>query len=419
MANESYEEFVKNFQKEMEEETGIVFGLLQPHSFSSITVEMDGNDPVFYGQEQSEQLFDYFALKGYIDQRGKVQELLKNGLRIGEVDLPEDMPVHIKSQVIETLKQVAGKLEIKKNEDKQIVKVRKEVLLSPDFENLWNRIKYKTTYSVDFDANKLIEACIKNINERLVISKGKLVYTKSKLDITKGGVDRVGDEQTAYGQVDQDAQVLPDIVTYLQNETNLTRKSIVRILQGCLNLRYFKINPQRFIEGCIEIINEQMRLHIVDGIVYSKIGDHEFYNQELFVNEELVGYLKSNMVESSKSPFEYVVHDSVIESNLAKEFERNDNIKVYAKLPGWFKIQTPLGTYNPDWAIFFERDSVEKLYYVVESKGNLGVEFLRPSEKGKIDCGIKHFEELSRQSRQDLKMIVARDMEDVVNKILA
>jgi type III restriction enzyme len=139
----------------------------------------------------------------------------------------------------------------------------------------------------------------------------------------------------------------------------------------------------------------------------------------LFENEELVGYLKSNMVESTKSPFEYVVHDSAIESNLAKEFERNENIKVYAKLPGWFKIETPLGSYNPDWAILFEKDSEEKLYFVVESKGTLGVDFLRPSEKGKIDCGMKHFEELSRLSGQDLKMIVARDIEDVVNKVMA
>jgi type III restriction enzyme len=142
----------------------------------------------------------------------------------------------------------------------------------------------------------------------------------------------------------------------LQNETNLTRKSIVRILQGCRNLKYFKINPQKFIEGCISIINEQMRLHIVDGIVYKRIGDHDYYSQELFENEELIGYLKSNMVESSKSPFEYVVHDSAVESAMANDFEANDNIKVYTKLPNWFKIETPLGTYNPDWAILFEKN---------------------------------------------------------------
>lgn len=418
MANESYEEFVKNFQSEMEEETGIVFGLLQPHSFSGITVDMDGSTPIFYGQENSASLFGYFSLKGYVDARGKVQDLLRNDLLKGTVDLPEGMPQHIKAQVVETLKQVAGKLEIKKNEDKQVVRVRKEVLLSPDFENLWNRVKYKTTYSVNFDSEKLIEACIKNINERLVISRGKIIYTTASIEITKGGVNATNERTPSYSQVEQEVQMLPDIITYLQNETNLTRKSIVRILRGCDNLKYFKINPQKFIEGCIDIIDEQMRLHIVDGIVYKKIGDHEFYSQELFQNEELTGYLKSNMVASTKSPFEYVVHDSGKESNLAAAFETNDNIKVYVKLPSWFKIDTPLGSYNPDWALLFEKDTEEKLYFVVETKGTLGVEFMRPAERGKIDCGKKHFKELSKISGQDLKMIVARNMDDVVNEVL-
>lgn len=419
MANESYEDFVRNFQKEMEEETGYVFGVLQTHSFSNITVEMNGSEPVFYGQEKSEEIFNFLLLKGYIDAKGKVQQLLKDDLRNDELVLPEDIPGHISAQVISTLKQVAGKLEIKKGDDKKQVVVRKEVLLSPDFEKLWNRIKYKTTYSVKFDSEKLIEACIKNINDRLVVSRGKLIYTTATLEIDKGGVSTVNERTPSYGQINEEVLVLPDIVTYLQNETNLTRRTIVRILQGCQNLKYFKSNPQKYIEGCIEIINEQMRLHIVDGIVYKKIGDHEFYSQELFQNEELYGYLKSNMIESSKSPYEYVVYDSGIESNLAAEFEKNDNIKVYVKLPHWFKIETPLGSYNPDWAILFEKDSEEKLYFVVESKGTLGVDFLRPSEKGKIDCGIKHFEELSKANGTDLKMIVARDMDDIVDHILS
>lgn len=418
MANESYEEFVKNFQKEIEEETGIIFGVLQPHSFSSITVEMDGNDPVFYGQDSSEELYTYLNLKGYIDNRGKIQDLLKHDLKTNNVELPEDMLDHIKAQVLSTLKQVAGKLEIKDNSKKERVKVRKEVLLSQEFTNLWSKIKFKTTYAVDFDSEKLINACIDNLNERLVISKGKIIYTKNTIGITKGGVANSKDQTTSYGQVDQEAQVLPDIVTYLQNETNLTRKSIVKILQGCYNLKYFKINPQKYIEGCIDIINEQMRLHIVDGIVYKKIGEHEYYSQELFENEELTGYLKSNMIESTKSPYEYVVHDSAVESELAKEFEQNENIKVYTKLPPWFKIETPLGNYNPDWAILFENESEEKLYFVVESKGTLGIEFLRPAEKGKIDCGKKHFEELSRYSDQEVRMIVARDIGDVMTDIL-
>jgi type III restriction enzyme len=419
MANESYEEFVKNFQKEIEEETGIVFGLIQSHSFSNITVEMNGNDPVFLGQEKSEELFNFLKSKEYIDSNGKVKDLLKNDLRSGSIELPEGLQNHVKAQIITALKQVAGKLEIKKNDEKQTVKVRKQVLLSPAFSELWERVKYKTTYSVKFNSDKLIDACIKNISDRLVISRGKLTYTTTSLAISKGGVSAVKDPETTYGILDQEVTQLPDIVTYLQNETNLTRKSIVTILQGVTNIRFFKINPQKFIEGCIELINEQMRLHIIDGIVYKKIGNNEFYSQELFENEELVGYLKSNMQESSKSPYEYVVFDSGIESDLAKEFERNTNIKVYVKLPSWFKIETPLGNYNPDWAVMFEKDSEEKLYFVVESKGSMGLEFLRPSEAGKIECGKRHFAELSKDTNSKISLEYISSIDQFVNIALS
>ena len=167
-----------------------------------------------------------------------------------------------------------------------------------------------------------------------------------------GGVE-VDDSktQTETSNLDYEVDVLPDIVGYLQNETQLTRKSIVNILTGTRKLKYFKINPQKFIEGCIDIINEQMRLHIVDGIKYHKIGGNEYYSQELFENEELFGYIKSNLSESSKSPYEYVVYDSRIESGLTKEFEQSQNVSVYAKLPNWFQIDTPLGSYNPDWVV--------------------------------------------------------------------
>ena len=227
-----------------------------------------------------------------------------------------------------------------------------------------------------------------------------------------GGL-QVNEDPTTYSEnVNDEVEVLPDIVGYLQNETQLTRKSIVKILTGTNKLGYFKINPQKFIEGCIDIINEQMRLHIIDGIQYKKIGDSEYYSQELFENEELFGYLKSNLTESEKSPYDYVVYDSTIESKLANDFENSDNISVYAKLPNWFKIDTPLGTYNPDWAILWKDGNDEKLYFVVESKGTTLFGDLRPKEQGKIDCGKRHFKVL------DTEMIVAKDMSDVLDYAL-
>lgn len=418
MASESYEDFVDNLQKEMEKETGIVFGVLQEHSFNNVVVAMNGNEPLLLGQEESGKLFDYLMLKQYINNKGKVQDKLKDDLRTGNVELPDTMEDHVKAQVIETLKQTAGKLEIKKNEDKQTVKVNKQILLSEDFKELWEKVKYKTTYSVNFNSQALVDACSKNISARLVVNRGKLIYEKANLQITTGGLI-ASEAETEYGIIKQEVESLPDIVSYLQNETQLTRKSIVEILKACTNLKYFKVNPQKFIEGCIDIINEQMRLHIVDGIVYNKMGDNEFYSQELFQNEQLTGYLKSNMQASTKSPYEHVIFDSGIESDLAKEFERNNNVKVYAKLPGWFKIDTPLGSYNPDWALLFEIDGEERLFFVVESKGSMGFEFLRPAEQGKIECGKKHFKELSDKSGNKISLEYVSNMDDFTNIALS
>ena len=230
-----------------------------------------------------------------------------------------------------------------------------------------------------------------------------------------GGLQAQDSDPTTYSEnINDEVSVLPDIVGYLQNETQLTRKSIVNILTKTNKLPYFKINPQKFIEGCIDIINEQMRLHIIDGVQYKKIEGSEYYSQELFENEELFGYLKSNLTDSEKSPYDYVVYDSAIESKLASDFENSDNISVYAKLPNWFKIETPLGNYNPDWAMgIFERWLRGANYIlVVESKGSTLFGDLRPKEQGKIDCGKKHFKTF------DTEMIVASSMDDVTNQAL-
>jgi type III restriction enzyme len=418
MASVSYEQFVDELQKNIEEETGIKFGILQTHSFSNVLVSLNGNEPEYLGHHKSEEIFNHLLLKGYVNTKGKIQDLLKEDIKEGAVDLGQEFEKHIKDQIIREITRTAGKLEVRNNAAKEVVKVNKQVLLSEDFKILWDKVKHKTTYSVDFKSDDLISACIKNINNRLVVNGGKLSYDKIKLNITEGGV-AFNEAKTSYDVVSQEVSALPDIISYLQNETRLTRKSIVKILQGSDNLNYFKINPQKYIEGCIDIINEQMRLHIVDGIVYKIIGDNEFYNQELFQNEELSGYLKSNMIESTKSPFEHTIYDSGIEKELSVEFEKNNNVKVYTKLPDWFKIETPLGNYNPDWAVLFEVDGKEQLYFVVESKGTLGYDFLRPAEQGKIDCGKKHFEELSKTSNSNIKLELVSNGDDFVDLALS
>ncbi len=231
--------------------------------------------------------------------------------------------------------------------------------------------------------------------------------------VGKGGIETDGELKTYVEHLDVEVRSLPDIITYLQNETDLTRKTIVLILKGLEErvLKYFKTNPQAFIEKCIDVINIQKRLFIVDGIKYQKIGDHDYYEQKELEKTDAIGYLSKYMVEASKSAFDYTLCDSDVELNLAREFESSDNISLYTKLPGWFKIPTPLGTYNPDWAILYNKGEGEKLYFVTESKGTIFDEALKPIETGKIKCGKEHFKAIGT------KMIVAHTIDDVYNQV--
>ncbi len=205
---------------------------------------------------------------------------------------------------------------------------------------------------------------------------------------------------------------LPDILTNLQDKTQLTRRSIHRILVESGRLDDFKRNPQQFIELAADVINRAKRLALVDGIKYQRLGGEDYFAQKLFESEELIGYLKS-MIDANKSVYEQVIYQSDAERTFAEQMEGNEAIKVYAKLPGWFKIPTPLGPYNPDWAILVEKGGAERLYFVVETKGSLFVDDLRDNEAGKMACGRAHFKALATGSNP-AKFLPATKLDDVL-----
>ncbi|WP_111745660.1 type III restriction-modification system endonuclease [Salinisphaera orenii] len=392
MANESYEDFAKQLQSEIEDEEGIKFGVVEKHLFASLPVVDANGEAGYLGTEASETVWQHLREQDYIDAKGKVQDRLRQDLKNGDVSLPEEVSEHTDA-VTAVLRKVAGRLNIQNKDNRREVKLNKAVYLSDDFKQLWDRIKHKTTYRVDFDANELIEVCAGEIRDNLRVGKARFITRTARLDVTRGGVEAEAVNETAATYDARDFQ-LPDIVGYLQNATNLTRRTLVEILVRSERLEDFRNNPQKFIEQVLEIIRRQMRLFIVDGIKYQKIGDEHYYCQELFEQEELFGYLNRNMVESSKSVYDHVVYDSDVEADFAAAFERNDEIKVYAKLPPWFCIDTPLGSYNPDWAVMVEQDGQQRLYFVVESKGSLFSDSLRPTEEAKIKCGKAHFQAL-------------------------
>lgn len=388
MANESYEDFARKLQKEYEEDEGIRFGIVEKHNFANIIVSKDG-EITYLEQEASEKIFNHLKEMKYIDNKGKVTDKLKTALKEQKVNIPEEFK-EVENQIITNLKRIAGNLNIKNAEDKKPVTLNKMRYLSPEFKELWDRIKYKTTYSVQFDSNDLINKCAEEMKKNLNVNKAKLVYSKAEVDITKAGT--IAEENNRYSMdIDESNFVLPDIITFLQNQTNLTRRTLVEILKKSQRLDDFKNNPQKFMEEVAKVIKRKMRLMIVDGIKYEKIGDDVYYAQELFEKKELSGYLSKNMISSEKSVYDYIIYDSDVEAEFAKKFEKNESVKMYIKLPDWFKIETPLGTYNPDWAVLIEKDNTEKLYFVVETKGSILSEDLREKEEKKIQCGEKHF----------------------------
>jgi type III restriction enzyme len=394
IATESYEQFAENLQKDIERDTGIQFGVVQDHEFAAIAVTQEGGEVTPLGFEASKALWTHLKATGYINSHGKVQDSLKTALKDGKLVLPAEFEAH-RAQISGVLKKLSGKLEVKNADDRKQVPVRKSVLVSPEFKALWDRIKHKTTYRVHFDNEKLIERCIEALNSAPPVTKTRLQWRKAGMAIARSGVgatEKAGADQVT---LNEDDIALPDLLTELQDRTQLTRKTIARILTESVRLNDFKRNPQQFIELAAEAINRRKRLALVDGIKYQRLGDEHYYAQELFETEELTGYLSNLLRDTEKSVYQHVVYDSDTERTFADALEKNDAVKVYAKLPGWFKVPTPLGSYNPDWAVLIERDGHERLYFIVETKSSLFDEDLRSRERGKFDCGKIHFKALA------------------------
>ena len=417
MANESFQDFAENLQHEIEQEEDIKFGLVEEHSFANITIVNGDGEQEYLGVEKSKAVFQYLKEQHYISSSGIVQTSLKEALHEDRMDYPAEIAPHSRL-VTAVLKKIAGKLNIKNKEEARTITLNKERFLSPDFKELWERVKYKTTFRVDFDPDALIKACAEALADesKLVVTYPKYIYGRGKVDVTKAGVV-ITDEKGRSEPFTFDDFEYPDVISYLQNETNLTRKSIAQILIDSGRIEDFKKNPQMFIDGAIAIIKNVMSKFVVDGIKYHKLGNDEIWAQELFESEEISGYLNSNMVATPNSGiYEYTVYDSDVEREFAEKLDANEDVKVFAKLPDWFKIPTPLGNYNPDWAILVEKDGQNRLYFVVETKGTDLFGELPPPQQAKIKCGRAHFAALQDDGIKFVAPVATYDrFDDLVN----
>lgn len=403
MANESYKDFAEGLQKEYEDD-GVVFGTFDKDTFATIIITRDEiTDEIdVLGKEKSAKLFDELKEKGYINGAGRATEELKKAINENKIEVSEEF-VELAPKILEIAKSKVKSLKIKDAAEKVEVKVIKEAL-PEDFLQLWDKIKYKTTYRIDFDSEKLIKdasegnSYLDGINS-IETRRGTYLYKTGLLEMNEAGVTAQDGSESVVRATTGDSYQLPDIITNLQNETNLTRKTIVSILKAVDNLDMFKNNPLAYMNQAAKIINAHKNQLIVDGIQYTKTEDA--YEQSLFTTETLNAYLGENGnsvavdKDKAKTLYDYVVTDSDVEREFARQAELDDNVKFYIKMPDWFKIRTPLGPYNPDWAMLYEENEEQVLYFIVETKGDISDEQLRPHERAKIKAGEKHFKAVS------------------------
>lgn len=286
---------------------------------------------------------------------------------------------------------------IKNKRQRVEIKYRKGFEVDPIFLEIWEKIKHKTRYSVEYDTEKLIEKASENISKLSKVTPPLIKVTKVGIDITDKGIDTslVSERKKFYNY--NSPLILPDIIEYIQQKTELTRDTITRILNNANRWDDFFINPQYFCDQCVAIIKQTLTELLVDGIKYEKIAN-DFYEMRLFESQELETYL-DNLIFEVKNPDKtiyekYIPLDSNVESQFAKDCETSEQVEFYFKLPSWFKIPTPIGSYNPDWAVVFKNE--KKIYFVAETKDTGGekvdISKLHPVEQIKIKCGQKHYE---------------------------
>jgi len=249
-------------------------------------------------------------------------------------------------------------------------------------------ISPQTSYSVEYQTDILVANAVKAIKAMEKINPMRVHLSEAELTTARAGVLTDVIRESTDTVLFRGA--MPDVIAYLQAETELTRSTIVRILKESKRLPEFLVNPQKFMDAVAAILKQQLHKLMIDGIKYERIPGDGF-SMRLFEEKEVVSYL-NNRLDVKKSVYDAVVYDSEVEREFAEKLDKREDVKLFVKLPDWFKIETPLGTYNPDWAILKHDDTV--LYLVRETKGTKNFEKLRNSEAEKIRCGRKHFETL-------------------------
>jgi type III restriction enzyme len=412
ITNESYTDFASKLQREFEEDCGIIFGLIKKDSFVGMLSKLsdehgDGLESPDFGELEmgSTSIYEALEKSKVISNTGKI---IKKD--ISESDILEYLPEEQKSnvsQIINRLQEISSiKTIIKPKVEPKVIKLKYthgELAKLQEFADLWSKISQKTKYKIDFDVDEVMRQSIHILNDQLVsVSKVKISTTRAKVSNTREGVKT--EEISKRSDNVAFKTDIPNLLTRLHKITQLKEESVAQLLAGHKYVNCIFDNPQEYMERASQIILDKLKEMYVNGVVYEKI-EGDFWQMTKFQPTYEISH--QNYVDVKHSIYDAIVYDN---SNVEKNFAlwcdqmsgENGNIKIFLKLPDWFKIPLPFGknkNYNPDWALVYENDP-DKLYLVRETKSTKKLSELRGVENFKINCAKKHFEAISNGNMQ-------------------
>ena len=404
IASESYDSFAKGLQTELAEAVAdrpkkVTQELFVDH----LVVDAQGNEFMITSEVASAIHYD-LILNGYINKLGELTDKYYEDKANGEVKIAEEAK-GFENEVIGIIDSIYDSKALQPENARSNnveLQVDDEKLAMPEFKALWSKINSKSVYVVDFDTDELIRKSIASLDSKLRVSKiffrvesGAMDSIKSKDDLTSG-TSFVKEESGSYGvTIEANSNIKYDLIGKLVDETGLTRKAIIAILQGIQPsvFNQFKDNPEEFISKSAQLINDQKATAIIEHITYDVLD--EKYGTEIFTEPTIKGRLGVNAMKAKKHLYDHIVYDSTNERDFATDLDTNTDVAVYVKLPDGFYISTPVGHYNPDWAIAFYEGNVKHIYFVAETKGSMNSMQLRLIEESKIHCAREHFKAIS------------------------
>ena len=404
IASESYDSFAKGLQTEMADAVADRPRAVTADLFIGKVIKDDQGNEQVVDSDTAHAIFYDMIINGYVDKKGTLTDKYYEDKANGEIKVAEEVGDSVAAviEIVDSIYDPRSMQPENARSNNVELQVDEEKLAMPEFKALWNKINAKSVYVVDFDTDELVCKSIASLDAKLRVSKiyfkvetGTMDQIKSKEELASGA-SIVKEQSGSYGiAVTANSNVKYDLIGKLVDETGLTRKAIIQILQGIQPYVFdqFKDNPEEFILKAAALINDQKATTIIEHITYDVLDEH--YGTDVFTDPTIKGKLGVNAMKANKHLYDHIVYDSTNERDFATDLDTNTNVAVYVKLPDGFYISTPVGHYNPDWAIAFYEGTVKHIYFVAETKGSMSSMQLRLIEESKIHCAREHFKAIS------------------------